>query len=277
VITTIEAEHLDCYKDLDEIKNAFVEFANKVPFYGAIVACLDEKGVQAILPRLEKRCITYGFSPQAELKAKDVKFNGMETSYTAFNGRGEFGQIRLKLPGMHNVKNSLAAVAVGLDLEIPFSVIAQALSEFSGVYRRFEIKGEKNGILVIDDYGHHPTEIEATLKAAKDAFGRRVIAVFQPHLYSRTRDFYREFGSAFYQADLLMVTGIYPAREQPIEGVSGKLVADAARELGHRQVHYIEQRSQVAAELKTLARPGDIIITLGAGDIYKAGEEYLNG
>ena len=146
-----------------------------------------------------------------------------------------------------------------------------------GVYRRFEIKGEKNDILVIDDYGHHPTEIEATLKAAKDAFGRRVIAVFQPHLYSRTRDFYKEFGSAFYQADLLIVTGIYPAREQPIEGVSGKLVADAARELGHRQVQYIEQRSQVVAELKTTARPGDIIITLGAGDIYKAGEEYLNG
>jgi len=277
VITTIEAEHLDCYKDLDEIKSAFVEFANKVPFYGAIVACLDEKGVQAILPRLEKRCITYGFSPQAELKAKDVKFNGMETSYTAFNGRGQFGQIRLKLPGMHNVKNSLAAVAVGLDLEIPFSVIAQALYEFGGVYRRFEIKGEKNDILVIDDYGHHPTEIEATLKAAKDSFGRRVIAVFQPHLYSRTRDFYKEFGSAFYQADLLIVTGIYPAREKPIEGVSGKLVADAARELGHRQVHYLEQRSQVVAELKTMAQPGDIIITLGAGDIYKAGEEYLNG
>jgi UDP-N-acetylmuramate--alanine ligase len=275
VITTIEAEHLDCYKDLEEIKNAFVEFANKVPFYGAIVACLDEKGVQAILPRLEKRCITYGFSPQAELKARDVKFSGMETSFTVFNGRGLYGTVKLRVPGMHNVKNALAAVAVGLDLEIPFSKIAEALYEFNGVYRRFEIKGEKDGVLVIDDYGHHPTEIEATLKAAKDAFGRRVIAVFQPHLYSRTRDFYREFGSGFHQADVLVVTDVYPAREQPIEGVSGRLVADAARELGHRQVHYIADRKMIAGELKGLSKPGDIIITLGAGDIYKTGEEYL--
>jgi UDP-N-acetylmuramate--alanine ligase len=275
VITTIEAEHLDCYKDLDEIKNAFVEFANKVPFYGAIVACLDEKGVQAILPRLEKRCITYGFSPQAELKARDVKFNGMETSFTVFNGRGVYGTIRLRIPGMHNVKNALAAVAVGLDLEIPFSQIAEALYEFNGVYRRFEIKGEKDGVLVIDDYGHHPTEIEATLKAAKDAFGRRVIAVFQPHLYSRTRDFYREFGSGFHQADVLVVTDVYPAREQPIEGVSGRLVADAARELGHRQVHYIADKKKIAGELKEISKSGDIIITLGAGDIYKIGEEFL--
>jgi len=275
VITTIEAEHLDCYKDLDEIKNAFVEFANKVPFYGAIVACLDEKGVQAILPRLEKRCITYGFSPQAELKARDVKFNGMETSFTVFNGRGVYGTIRLRIPGMHNVKNALAAVAVGLDLEIPFSQIAEALYEFNGVYRRFEIKGEKDGVLVIDDYGHHPTEIEATLKAAKDAFGRRVIAVFQPHLYSRTRDFYREFGSGFHQADVLVVTDVYPAREQPIEGVSGRLVAAAARELGHRQVHYIADKKKIAGELKEISKSGDIIITLGAGDIYKIGEEFL--
>jgi len=275
VITTIEAEHLDCYKDLDEIKNAFVEFANKVPFYGAIIACLDERGVQAIMPRLEKRCITYGLSSQAELQARDIKFDGMRTSYEVHNGKGLLGTINLNVPGVHNVKNSLAAVAVGLDMEIPFDKIAGAMAEFNGVYRRFEIKGEKNGALVIDDYGHHPTEIEATLRAAKDAFSRRVVAVFQPHLYSRTRDFYNEFGGAFFQADVLVVTDVYPAREAPIQGVTGELIARAAREKGHRNVHYVADKKMIPDELAKLVKPNDIVITLGAGDINKYGEEFL--
>ena len=275
VITTIEAEHLDCYKDLDEIKNAFVEFANKVPFYGAIIVCLDERGVQAIMPRLEKRCITYGLSSQAELQARDLKFDGMKTSFEVHNGRGLLGSINLNVPGVHNVKNSLAAIAVGLDMEIPFNTIAQALSEFNGVYRRFEIKGEKNGALVIDDYGHHPTEIEATLKAAKDGFSRRVVAVFQPHLYSRTRDFYAEFGGSFFQADVLVVTDVYPAREAPIQGVSGELIAKAAREKGHSNVHYVADKNNIPGELEKIVKPNDIVITLGAGDIYKYGEEFL--
>jgi len=275
VITTIEAEHLDCYKNIEEIQRAFVEFANKVPFYGAVVACLDERGVQAILPRLERRCITYGLSPQAQLQARDVAFDGMDTSFAVHNGSGRLGTVHLKVPGVHNVKNALAAVAVGLDMEMPFPDIAQGLADFSGVYRRFEIKGERGGVLVIDDYGHHPTEIEATLKAAKDAFGRRVIAVFQPHLYTRTRDFHREFGSAFHQADVLVVTDIYPARESQIPGVTGELVARAARELGHRQVVYVDDKARIPEELEKLARPDDIVITLGAGDIYKYGEQYL--
>ncbi|MDI6740374.1 MAG: UDP-N-acetylmuramate--L-alanine ligase [Candidatus Edwardsbacteria bacterium] len=278
VITTIEAEHLDCYKDLDEIKNAFVEFANKVPFYGAIIACLDERGVQSILPRLEKRCITYGLSSQAELQAREVRFNGMETGFAAHNGTGKLGEIKLKVPGLHNVKNALAAIAVGLEMEIPFATIAFALAQFAGVYRRFEIKGERDGALVIDDYGHHPTEIEATLKAAKDAFSRprrRVVAVFQPHLYTRTRDFFRDFGASFYQADVLMVTDIYPAREQPIAGVTGELVAQAARALGHRQVIYVHDKNDIPRRLAAIVKPDDIVITLGAGDIYKYGEAFL--
>jgi UDP-N-acetylmuramate--alanine ligase len=275
VITTIEAEHLDCYRDLDEIKNAFVEFANKVPFYGAVIACLDERGVRSILPRLEKRCITYGLSPQAELRASDVRYSGMETTFAVENGTGRLGQVALKVPGLHNVKNALAAVAVGLEMEVPFAAVAGALGQFSGVYRRFEIKGERDGVLVIDDYGHHPTEIEATLRAAKDAFGRRVVAVFQPHLYSRTRDFHREFGASFNQADVLVVTDIYPAREAPIPGVTGELVAQAARDLGHRQVVYVAETGDVPRELASIVRAGDIVITLGAGDIYKCGEAYL--
>jgi UDP-N-acetylmuramate--alanine ligase len=275
VITTIEAEHLDCYKDIDEIQKAFVEFANKVPFWGVVVACLDEKGVQAILPRLERRCLTYGLSAQAQLRAEEVRFDGMKSSFTVGNGSGPLGRVELKVPGRHNVKNALAAIAVGLEMEVPFTVIAAALAEFSGVYRRFEIKGERQGVLVIDDYGHHPTEIEATLKAAKEAFGRRVIAVFQPHLYSRTRDFYREFGSSFYQADLLVVTDIYPAREAPLPGISGELIAKAAREAGHRQVFYLADKESIPEQLARLVRAGDIVITLGAGDIYKYGERFL--
>jgi UDP-N-acetylmuramate--alanine ligase len=275
VITTIEAEHLDCYKDLDEIQRAFVEFANKVPFWGAVVACLDEKGVQSILPRLERRCITYGLGPQAQLRAEDVRFDGMRSSFAVGNGSGPLGRIELRVPGRHNVKNALAAIAVGLEMEVPFAVIVEALAEFSGVYRRFEIKGERDGVLVIDDYGHHPTEIEATLRAAKEAFGRRVIAVFQPHLYTRTRDFHREFGSSFNRADVLLVTDIYPAREAPLPGVSGELIARAARQAGHSQTIYLQDKELVPAELRNMARPGDIVITLGAGDIYKYGEKFL--
>ncbi|MEW6685030.1 MAG: UDP-N-acetylmuramate--L-alanine ligase [Candidatus Edwardsbacteria bacterium] len=275
VVTTIEAEHLDCYRDFAEIKHTFVEFVNKVPFYGVTVLCLDEKGVQEIIPRIEKRYVTYGLSSQAELQARNIKFKGIETEYIAYNSRGELGKIELKVPGVHNVKNSLAALATGLELGIPLEKIKTALSEFSGVYRRFEIKGEIKGIKVIDDYAHHPTEIEATLKAAKDSFDCRVVAVFQPHLYSRTRDFFREFGSAFYQADILIIADVYPAREEPIPGVSGELIAQAAREFGHRDVTYLSEKDQIAPYLKNVAKKGDLVITLGAGDIWKVGEEFL--
>lgn len=277
VVTTIEAEHLDCYKDLEEIKKAFAEFVNKVPFYGSVALCLDEKGVQAILPRIEKRYITYGLSSAADVQAREMTFKGLATEYEAYSKGERLGRVKLKVPGIHNVKNSLAAVVVGMELGVPFKDLAESLSGFSGVYRRFEIKGEKGGVTVVDDYGHHPTEIEATLRAAKEGFGKRVVVVFQPHLYSRTRDFHREFGSAFYQADVLVVTDVYPAREHPIPEVSGELVANAAKEFGHRDVHYVEDKNAVAAYLEGVVRPGDMLITLGAGDVYKIGEEFLKG
>ena len=276
VVTTIEAEHLDCYKDLEEIKKAFAEFANKVPFYGSVALCLDEKGVQAILPRIEKRYITYGLSSAADVQAREMVFKGLATEYEAYAKGERLGRVTLKVPGVHHVKNSLAAIVVGMELEVPFKDLAESLSGFSGVYRRFEIKGEKNGVTVVDDYGHHPTEIEATLRAAKEGFGRRVVAVFQPHLFSRTRDFHREFGSAFYQADVLVVTDVYPAREQPIAGVTGEMVAKAAKEFGHRDVHYVEDKNAVAEFLEGIVKSGDMLITLGAGDVYKIGEKFLN-
>ena len=277
VVTTIEAEHLDCYKDLEEIKKAFAEFANKVPFYGSVALCLDEKGVQAILPRIEKRYITYGLSSAADVQAREMAFKGLATEYEAYAKGERLGRVTLKVPGVHHVKNSLAAIVVGMELGVPFKDLAESLSGFSGVYRRFEIKGEKNGVTVVDDYGHHPTEIEATLRAAKEGFGRRVVAVFQPHLFSRTRDFHREFGSAFYQADVLVVTDVYPAREQPIPGVTGEMVAKAAKEFGHRDVHYVEDKNAVAEFLEGIVKSGDMLITLGAGDVYKIGERFLKG
>jgi UDP-N-acetylmuramate--alanine ligase len=276
VITNIETEHLDCYKDLDEIQSTFVTFANKVPFYGSVILCLDEMALQKIIPRLHRRILTYGLNPQAEVRAVEAEYHEMKTTFTALYRDQELGRIRLPLPGIHNVKNSLAALTVGLELEIPFEKIRKALEEFAGVHRRFEIKGEVEGVLIVDDYAHHPTEIKATLRAARDGWQRRVIAVFQPHLYSRTRDFYEEFGGSFFDADIFVVTDIYPAREEPIPGVTGELVANSARSLGHRQVVYIPVTEEVTEYLKNIVRKGDLVVTLGAGDIWKTGEELMD-
>ena len=273
VITNIESEHLDCYRDIDEIKSTFVSFANKVPFYGAVAACLDEPALREILPKLKRRILTYGLDPQAEFQATAPSFREFRSEYDAVWDGKALGRIRLQLPGMHNVRNSLAALAIGMELEIPFAKIRQALEEFTGVHRRFEVKADIRGVMIVDDYAHHPTEIEATLRAAKAGFDRRVVAVFQPHLYTRTRDFYQEFGRAFTDADVLVVTGIYGAREEPIRGVTGELIAESASASGHRQVEYVEDAKGVAERLKSLVRKGDLVITMGAGDIWKVAEE----
>lgn len=275
IITNIETEHLDCYRDLDEIKDTFVTFANKVPFYGVVVLCLDEESLQEIMPRLSRRILTYGLTPQAEVRGVEPTYHETRTEFKALFRDQNLGKIMLQLPGIHNVKNSLAALAVGLELEIPFERIKKALEEFTGVHRRFEIKAKIGNIIVVDDYAHHPTEIKVSLKAARQGWDRRLIAVFQPHLYSRTRDFSHDFGQSFFDADILVVTDIYPAREQPIPGVTGELVASAARLLGHRQVVYIQEKGEVAEYLAKIVREGDMIITMGAGDIWKVGEEFI--
>jgi UDP-N-acetylmuramate--alanine ligase len=280
VITNIETEHLDCYRDLDEIKKAFVSFANKVPFYGAAVLCLDEPSLQEILPQVERRIITYGLTPQAEFRAMDCRFHESFGEYTAVWKDRALGRIRLLLPGLHNVKNSLAAVAVGMELEISFEAVRKGLEEFTGVHRRFEIKANIKDVLVVDDYAHHPTEIKATLRAARDGWNRRIVALFQPHLYSRTRDFHGEFGQSFFDADVLLVTDVYGSREDPIPGVTGRLVADAAKAFGHRQVVYVETKADAVKALRSMVRGGDLVITLGAGDIHQAAEtliEHLKG
>lgn len=275
VVTNIETEHLDCYQDLDEIKETFVTFVNKVPFYGCVALCLDEMALQEIMPKIERRVITYGLTPQAEIRGEDPVFDEHKTQFSVYHQHTNLGDIHLQLPGLHNVKNALAAVAVGIELEIPFNKIKKGLENFTGVHRRFEIKASINDVLVVDDYAHHPTEIEASLRGAREGWKRRIIAVFQPHLYSRTRDFYQDFGQSFFNSDILIVTDIYPAREDPIKGVTGELVANAAKNFGHRQVYYIRNKEDVLQKLKTSVREGDMVITLGAGDIWKTGEELI--
>ena len=275
VVTTIDAEHLDYYRDLSHIQDTFVQFINKVPFYGLAVLCLDQENIQTLLPRVEKRFVTYGLGTQADFLARDVVFKGMTSEFLVSWKRQTLGHIQLRVPGLHNVYNALAATAVGLDLQIGFDAIQAALGEFAGVARRFQILGEPKGILVVDDYAHHPAEIQATLNAAKSGFGRNIIAVFQPHRYTRTQALVHEFATAFYQADRLYVTDIYPAGEQPIPNVHGGQIADGVKEHGHKSVTYVPVKEELVGAVAAVARPGDIVLVMGAGDIWKIGEEIV--
>jgi UDP-N-acetylmuramate--alanine ligase len=275
VLTTLETDHLDCYRDLDDIKSAFIQFAGKVPFYGFVVLCLDEPALQDIMPKIKKKIVTYGLNGQADLQAVNIVHRQNRTKFTVVGDGKDLGEIEIQIPGVHNVQNALAAIAVGLELGIPFSKVRTGIEKFTGVFRRWEVKAEIDGITVIDDYAHHPTEIRATLAGAKAGWRRRTVCIFQPHLYSRTRDFYDDFGRAFFNADVLIVTDVYPAREEPIQGVSGELIANAAKEFGHKQVHYVPDKKEVPGFLMTITRPGDIVITMGAGDIWKFGEQFI--
>jgi UDP-N-acetylmuramate--alanine ligase len=276
VLTTLETDHLDTYRDLEDIKNAFVQFAQKVPFYGFIVLCLDEPALLDIMPQLsKKKIVTYGLNPQADVQAVDIRHKENSSIYTLIREGKELGTVALQVPGKHNVQNSLGAIAVGLELGIPFLTIKAGIEKFAGVYRRWEKKGEAKGITLYDDYAHHPTECKATLAGAKAGWRRRVVCVFQPHLYSRTRDFYEDFGKSFLLSDVLVVTDVYPAREEPIQGITGELIANAAKQFGHKEVHYVRDKTQIPAFLKTIVKPGDMVITMGAGDIWKYGERLL--
>ena len=275
-ITTLESEHLDTYKDLEDIKSAFIEFANKVPFYGFVVLCLDEPALQDIIPQINKKIITYGLTVQADLRATDIEFKNFTSSFNVKYYDEELGRLTLKIPGIYNVKNSLVAVSIAKELGVPFSTIKKALESFTGVYRRFEVKYNEK-IMVVDDYAHHPTETSATLAGIRSGWSRRLVAVFQPHLFSRTRDFYQEFGRSFLNSDVFICTDIYPAREEPIEGVTGELIADAARSFGHKNVIYVENKNDVIEVLNDIKRDGDIMVTMGAGDIWKIGEKFVEG
>ncbi len=276
VVTTIDAEHIDHYGTLEALQDAFVQFVNSVPFYGVAVVCLDQPNIQAIIPRVEKRVITYGLESAADLVARHVELDGLTSRFDVYQRAVRLGECRLKVPGRHNVLNALAAVAVGLDLDVPFATIQSALAGFSGVQRRFQVRGTARGVTVVDDYGHHPAEIRATLAAAKAGFDARVVTLFQPHRYTRTFHLRQDFLTAFNQADVLLVMDIYPAGEAPIPGVTSADLVDGIRAHAHRDVTYVGgDHARILAHLVEICRAGDLVLTLGAGDVGQIGPELL--
>jgi len=269
IVTNIDPEHLEHYGGFAELKDAFVEFVEKVPFYGLAVLCLDHPTVQEILPRVKRRHVTYGLSPQADYNAKDIVYKGLETSFTVYKGREELGEFAVCMPGVHNVLNTLAVIAVADEFEVPLDVMKEALRTFGGVARRFSVVARPKSIALVDDYGHHPQEILATLAAARHAYTGRVLVAFQPHRYTRTASLFGEFARAFNNADVVFVTDIYSAGETPIDGVDSERLAQAIHDHGHRDVKYVSNRAELAILLAEAAKPGDVIISLGAGDINR--------
>jgi len=276
VVTNIDREHMDFYSDLNEIKDTFIEFLNKVPFYGLAIICMDNENLQSIIPRMEKRVLTYGCSPQADLHARDIVLEGFSSKFSVYLNDKKLGSLKLHMPGIHNVCNALAAVAVGLELNVQFKTIKKALSEFKGIHRRFQVRGSKNGIIWVDDYAHHPTEIKMTLKAAKKAAKGRVVVLFQPHRYTRTRDLFKEFMSAFNKADVLILTDIYAAGEKKIKGINAQKFYQSLREYGHKDVTFISSLSDAEEYLRKNLRKDDLFLTLGAGNVWQSGENVIN-
>ncbi len=278
VITNIDREHMESYKGMDDVMQCFTDFSNKVPFYGANILCLDDPNVQSIIPNLKRRIITYGFSRQADVSADSIKFNDdFSSTFSVYLHDEKLGEINLPVPGKHNVYNALAATAVALELDVQFPKIADAFSQFQNANRRFQYKGEVNDIKVIDDYGHHPTEILATLEAAKNgADGRRIVIVFQPHRYSRTQDLMDDFATAFNNADAVYLLDIYPASEKPIEGITAEVLTEKIEKFGHRNVRYIGGVENAAEKVVEDLKPNDLVITLGAGSITNLSDEILD-
>ena len=275
VVTNIDPEHLDHYGSYEALEEAFVAFANRVPFWGLSVLCLDHAGVQAIVPRMTRRIATYGFASQADLTASDLETDGLSVRFDVRRRGERLGPARIRLLGRHNVLNALATLSVALELDVSFADAADALDSFLGIERRFEAKGEARGVRVVDDYGHHPAEILATLAAAREIHSGRIIVAFQPHRYTRTRDLWDEFIPAFNHADLLLMTEIYPASEEKIPGIEVPPLVEAIRAHGHRDAHFVADLDEVVAQLVRIAKPGDLVITLGAGSIATLGARIL--
>jgi UDP-N-acetylmuramate--alanine ligase len=277
VVTNIDREHMDYYHDMDDVRACFASFVNKVPFYGSSVLCLDDPNVQAIIPLLGRRRATYGLSAQADVSAHGIRYDdNFGSTFSVWRGTDVIGDLTLRVPGMHNVYNALAAIAVGFELEVPFDTIAEGLHSFTGAGRRFQAKGEVGGVLVVDDYGHHPTEIRATLAAAKlGSGGRRIVVLFQPHRYTRTHDLMQEFARSFNNADALFITDIYAASEDPIEGVDSESLTNAIKRFGHKEANYIGPLENAPTMLRDYVQPGDLVITLGAGTVNRVCEQLL--
>jgi len=276
VVTTIDREHLDQYSSLEDIQAAFLQFVNRVPFYGAAILCLDEPKVQAIIPNVKRPIITYGTSSQADLVISDIQLQGLSSEFRLTYKGDDLGLFHLPHPpGIHNVRNAAAAAAVALYLNVASDLIREGLAKFAGVGRRFDIKGNINNITVVDDYGHHPAEIRATLEAARGCKFNRLLVLFQPHRYSRTQHLWDEFSRSFNQADLLVLIDIYAASEAPIAGISSEALANSIREAGHKNVHYYRSMQAAIEFVLREARPGDAILTIGAGNVSRASSEFM--
>lgn len=276
VATNIEREHIEHYGDYENLEKAFVDFLNKVPFYGLNIVCLENYGIQKIISRLNRRVMTYGFSKQADLQADNVRVEKDGSEFDVIFQGEKLGRLKTNVLGTHNVLNSLAAIGVGIELDIPIDTIRESFLSFKGIQRRFQIKGREKGIEVVDDYGHHPTEIKATIDTARKYWDGRIVVLFQPHRYSRTKDLFEEFLTSFYQADVVCVMDIYSAQEDEIPGISGKGLAEGIKKHGHREVYYVGDKEHSLSFLKGFLKEGDLLLTLGAGDVYKVGEILLN-
>jgi UDP-N-acetylmuramate--alanine ligase len=276
IVTNVDAEHLDHYGTYDNVKKAFTDFCNRVPFFGMSALCLDNEGVQDILPNIAKRYTTFGISSQATYRARNIRPDGLVTRFVAWRKADELGEVVLPMPGAHNVLNALGVLAVADFLNIPFETYVKALSSFEGVARRFTVRGEVGGVTVVDDFGHHPAEVRATLSGAKASFGgRRIIAAFQPHRFTRTRDQWAEFPKAFHDADKVVICDIFAAGEKPIDGITSEGLVKLAREAGHKDIHYVARREDLAKWLDAQAKPSDLVITLGAGNIQLVCNEVI--
>ena len=276
VVTNIDREHLDYYQDLETIKAVFLDFIDRIPFYGLAILCLDNESIQDLIPKIKKRYITYGMSSQADFQIRDVEFEKRRSCFSVYRQGHKLGRFTLNLPGIHNVYNATASIATGVELDVPLDAIESALQTLEGVQRRLEIKGEMNGITVVDDYGHHPTEIKTTLHAIEECWpDNRKIIVFQPHRYTRTRALFDDFTRSFYQSDILLVLPIYAAGEQKIEGVTGRRLCEDIKAHGHKEVIYSEGQEDAVTYLKENLKPGDVLLTLGAGDVWKVGMDIL--
>ncbi|MBI2486860.1 MAG: UDP-N-acetylmuramate--L-alanine ligase [Deltaproteobacteria bacterium] len=275
VVTNIDREHLDYYQNLIHLKEAFLNFLNKIPFYGLAVICIDCPRLKSIIPNVKKRFTTYGFSPEAEFRAEDTRVSGFETSFRALFKSSYLGDVKLNTPGRHNAENALASFAVGMELGMSFERIRDGLAEFKGIDRRLQVKGEGRGVLVMDDYGHHPQEIRVTLSAIKEAFSKKIIVIFQPHRYTRTHLLFDDFVKVLSEVDTLFILDIYPAGETPIEGVTAEKLVNAIKENGHENVFYINEPDEAVRRVLEIVKPGDVVLTLGAGNVWMLGEKIV--
>ena len=274
VVTNLELEHTDCYSDFEDLEKAFLQYCNSVPFYGEVILCADSPSLMTIAKNIKKPIVTYGTSTAADFRAVNIKYKAGKSFYNLVHNEIDFGQVIINAPGNHNVLNSLSAIALGIELNVPFDKLKSGINNYSGVRRRFDIKENNSDIMVVDDYAHHPTEVNATITAAKTGWKKKIVSVFQPHLFTRTRDFYKEFAESLFQSDYIIITEIYPAREEPINEISSQLIVNELKRLGHQNINYIDNLTELNGTLDNLGLDNHMVITMGAGDIWRFNDKY---